>query len=60
MTKEFTKMTAPLNKEEPKKEEPKKEEAKKGKKKNPLDELMDQLEEYDEGCATQDLMSSGE
>ena len=33
---------------------------KKKKKKNPLDEIMDELEEYDDGCESHDLMSSGE
>ncbi len=33
---------------------------KKKKKKNPLDEFLEDLEEYDEGCEPQDLMSSGE
>jgi len=30
------------------------------KKKNPLDEVLDELENYDEECEKQDLMSSGE
>lgn len=30
------------------------------KKRNPLDDLTDQLEKYSEGCETEDLMSSGE
>lgn len=37
----------------------KKEDCKK-KKKNPLEEVLEQLEEYDEGVPKQDLMSSGE
>ena len=32
----------------------------KKKKTNPLDDMLEQLEEYDEGCPPQDLMSSGE
>ncbi len=32
----------------------------KKKKKNPLDEFLEDLEAYDEGCEPQDLMSSGE
>lgn len=32
----------------------------KKKKRNPLDEMMDQLDKYSEGCDTEDLMSSGE
>jgi hypothetical protein len=32
----------------------------KAKKKNPLDEVMDELEGYAEGMAPEDLMSSGE
>jgi len=30
------------------------------KKKNPLDEVLEQLEDYEEGCQPTDLMSSGE
>jgi hypothetical protein len=37
-----------------------KEKKDKKKKKNPLDELLDELEKYDEGCDSHDLMSSGE
>ena len=33
---------------------------KKKKKKNPFDEILEQLEEYDEGVPKQDLKSSGE
>ena len=34
---------------------------KKGKKKrNPLDDVLDDLEDYDEGCKSHDMMSSGE
>ena len=32
----------------------------KKKNRNPLDNLMNQLEQYEEGCDTEDLMSSGE
>jgi len=32
----------------------------KKKKKNPLDEIMEDLEDYNEGCEPKDLMSSGE
>lgn len=32
----------------------------KKKKKNPLNEVLEELEEYDEGCNPTDLMSSGE
>ena len=32
----------------------------KKKKRNPLDEMMDKLDQYSEGCETEDLMSSGE
>ena len=32
----------------------------KKKKKNPLDEIMGELDNYDEGCEPKDLMSSGE
>jgi len=32
----------------------------KKKKKNPLDEIMEELDNYDEGCEPKDLMSSGE
>ena len=37
-----------------------KEDAKKKKKKNPLDEILEELEDYDQGVPKQDLMSSGE
>jgi len=30
------------------------------KKKNPLEEMLEQLEKYEEGCEPKDLMSSGE
>lgn len=30
------------------------------KKRNPLKDMMDQLDKYSEGCDTEDLMSSGE
>ena len=33
---------------------------KKTKKKNPLDEFLEELENYDDGCEPKDLMSSGE
>tara|TARA_Y100000031_G_C7941764_1_gene257427 strand:- start:203 stop:319 length:117 start_codon:yes stop_codon:yes gene_type:complete len=33
---------------------------KKKKKKNPFDELLEDLEGYDEGCESHDLGSSGE
>jgi len=33
---------------------------KKKKKRNPLDEMMEELEKYSEGTSTEDLMSSGE
>ena len=39
-----------------KKDDPKK----KKKKKSIFDELIDDLESYDEGCESHDLMSSGE
>jgi len=32
----------------------------KKKKNNPLDEILEQLEEYDEECTPVDLLSSGE
>ncbi len=32
----------------------------KKKKKNPLEEMLEQLEKYDDGCEPKDLMSSGE
>lgn len=38
----------------------KKEDRKNRKKKNPLDDVLEQLEEYEEGCSPTDLMSSGE
>ncbi|MBI4151988.1 hypothetical protein HY496_03380 [Candidatus Woesearchaeota archaeon] len=30
------------------------------KKKNPFDQMLDELEKYEEGCDEKDLMSSGE
>ena len=33
---------------------------KKKKKKNPLDDILEELEDYEEGCEPVDLMSSGE
>ena len=45
-----------MTKENPKK----KENINQKKKKNAFDELLEQLEKYDEGCESHDLMSSGE
>ncbi len=38
----------------------KKEENNKKKKRNPLDDILEDLENYDDGCDSVDLMSSGE